>query len=249
MRQQQFPPLTQDEAAAEIEALETVEAQDTGVVAPAVGDVDTYYIAPPDQAAWIPAWKLEVDWDGTERGRPIRLPKGQLDGPSGLLRARRPDGGRAFTIIKPKHLQEPGRFKCIVVDRCNFSGRRKIDLVEHAENCHPTESKPYAKIFAQIREQIVEDDPRARALISQLLEEPQEIAETPKAFFEEIVEEEAFEPPVKEIVPIETEPGEMNLSVQRPSDCPFPGCAWMAKSRSGLALPVGTHVMREHGGE
>lgn len=240
MRQQQFPPLTQEEATAEVEALETIEAQHTGVAAPPVGDVNTYYVEPQDQAAWIPAWKLEVGFDGVERGRPIRLPKGQLDGPAGLLRARRPDGGRAFTVIKPEHLQEAGTLPCIVVNNCTYRARRKVDLVEHAEAKHPVESKPYATIFAKIREQVIEEDPRAKALVAQLLDDIPVPVATPQPVVQEIAEE-----PVKQIVPKETEPGEMNLAVQRPSDCPL--CYWVGPAR-GMALSLGTHINKEHKG-
>lgn len=271
MRQAVHPPLPEDVALAEVEAMEQLSAEDMRVDMPAIpGALNANYIAPSDEAAWIPAWKLEPDWKGREIGRPVRLPVGQLSGPSGLLRARRADGKPCFTLRQPQYVQGDGTIPCFV-GTCRKKLRRRIDLVMHVRGFHQQEAQVYKAVLEQIEQKAMFEDERLQALIASLdeMEENPEPIDLNPAKIEEpvkasvnIVVDEAFTAPLEEpvqeepvavrierepepkiITPVETEAGESNLSLKS-GDCPI--CGWMAPSRNGLAVAIGYHIVREH---
>ena len=255
MRQAVHPPLPEDVALAEAEAFETMTAESTTVAMPDIpGSLSSHYIAAEDEAAWIPAWKLEPDWKGREIGRPVRLPVGQLSGPSGLLRARRPDGKPCFTLRQPQYVIGEGTIPCFV-GSCRKKLRKRIDLVMHVRGFHQQEAQVYRAVLEQIESRAMHEDERLQALMASLdeIEEnpepialfPEKIEEPLKAPTVNIVVDEAFAEPIKTITPVETEPGETNMAVKR-SQCPVPGCEWIAPKPGGLAVQLGYHIVKEH---
>lgn len=168
------PPLTEDEADIEVAELEALDDQDDPMPQPRLrapqipGALSSEYkVSEQDALAWVPAWKLQTDWKGREYGRPIRLPRGQLDGPSGLLRARRADGGRAFTLRRPPFVEPEPQIRCVVVPGCSYRGYTKMELIAHCESCHPAESRPYARVFEEFRVASAEADEKLKFLLQQ----------------------------------------------------------------------------------
>jgi len=143
-----------------------------------------YLVRPEDESAWLPAWQLKVDRDGTEYGVPTRLPKGQLDH---YLAKRRPvDGGKRFTLHQPANLLPEPRFRCFIGD-CRKRVQERIHLIRHIEVCHAQEAAGYAPMLDKLRQAIAKDNPRLAALVDDIAATPDEqiravsASETPAA--------------------------------------------------------------------
>jgi hypothetical protein len=225
------------------EALD-VPAEELAAMAPAAmpseipgGGTFTYQVSDPDKESWRPAWRLEVGRDGSEYGKPMKLPKD----PTQLARylaKKRLDGGRLFTLKMPERISPQGQFECFVApDACKKRAPTKGLLVDHMEGCHPSESRHYAPFIQQIRDSIAAENPALAKMVQRIANTPDL---TPLVVPPQV--RAAHDADVPDIQPL-AEPQAFSVDFR----CPVEGCDWRPKA--GTARPsvaLSGHLRAKH---
>lgn len=201
-----------------------------------MGNVGMAYTVPDtDKAAWVPAYKLTLDFAGVERGTPVPLPKDRLG--YYLSKKREVDGGRLFTMKMPEHLAGERKFQCFIVPNvCQSKMDTKSNLVDHMENAHPRESLNYKRQIDQIRDAAMLENTALNDLVSQIVSMPDQaivyVAPAVREEHDAQIETVEVEAPVQ-------------VSIIRRLACP--SCAWTSNDnhkRPEMALKM--HIMGKH---
>lgn len=162
-----------DELQAAAEAEGEHPPLDTRISTEGVAGLDAQYIAPSEEGAWIPGWRLFVNRWGEEFGVPIPIPRGQA---ARMIQQKRPDGGKLFTVIKPAVVRGQGQFQCFIGD-CQKRVHERIQLVAHIEAYHRNEAQTYAPLLARLRDAALQDNPRLLALVEDMAKLPEDARE------------------------------------------------------------------------
>jgi hypothetical protein len=221
-----------ESAIAEESALETQQGGAFKADVSNIPGAQGMVIAASDQAAWMAAWQITVERDGTEYGTPCKLPKGQL---AHYLAKRRPDGGKRFTLTMPARLKKPPRYECFIED-CTKRVDERVKLIGHIETYHPYKAQIYADELLRLKQAVVRDNPKLKAVIDDMIDEPEDkFIEVPKA----VLEAQEPEPDVVEsnILDVVIAPKGPQLFT-----CGMENCTRFFDSQQGLNL----HRIKEH---
>lgn len=205
--------------------------------AAAMGMGMSYHVSEADKAAWVAAWRIELDYAGLERGKPVPLPKDRLG--YYLSKRREVDGGRLFTLTMPERLAGERKFQCFIVPNvCAWRSDTKSNLIDHMENCHPRESQNFKKQIDQIRDAANSENTALNSLIADIVNTPDAGAMVVPAKIREQYDE---------TTPDEStlSPGVEQVISMAPVHCDL--CPWTpdpAKSRPQAALRM--HLIAKH---
>lgn len=202
--------------------------------ASALGMGMSYTVPDADKAAWVSAWRLEVDYEGLERGKPVPLPKDRLG--YYLSKKREVDGGRLFTMKMPERLQGERKFQCFIVPNvCAHKSDTKSNLIDHMENAHPRESVSFKKHIDEIRDAAMSENTALQSIVAGIVNTPDHgptlvSIETRQAYDETVADVPIVEEPVASI----------NLTVR----CEM--CGWPEGVEKWAGRTPNQNVLRMH---
>jgi len=172
MVREALDPITVERVETELRAVENEEIQSDGNISfgnlPGVRS-SRYSLRPEDESAWLACWQLKVDRWGDVYGIPHRLPKGQLG--YYMKKTRPEDGGPRFTLQEPANVLPEPKFSCFIGD-CQKRMRTRALLIRHVEGRHPQSAQTHKPLLDQIRQAVMQDDPRVADLVAQIAGAP-----------------------------------------------------------------------------
>lgn len=190
-----------------------------------------YVVRKEDESSWFPVWELKVDRFGNEYGVPKRLPKGQAQH---FLKKRRQDGGKRFTTFPPPNILPEPPFECFI-GTCQKHVRERMHLIRHIEVCHAQEAAAYKPFLDEIRQAVVQDNPKLAVLVSDIAATPDE----PMRAVGAVVSPEVSPVAVADVTP----PTETATGVFVPAGHAHCGdCGWTSpKSKKNIKLSLQMH--------